>query len=139
MAPRFEIVDTNTRQYRRYNAIGRQLTVCLIHHSDNTNPVAHFLAGVNDPFEHALRDVDASDTEGLTIQNQVNQNEKPMGINFIRKDELSGDVIRSVFERVSQSNSGFNALGTLDVNMHSVKMSVGYGNAQLRVRADRCP
>jgi len=27
---RFDIMDTNTRQYRRYNAVGRQLTVRLI-------------------------------------------------------------------------------------------------------------
>ena len=30
MARRFEIVDADTRQYRRYNAVERQLTVCLI-------------------------------------------------------------------------------------------------------------
>jgi len=79
MARRFEIMDTNTRQYRRYNAVGRQLTVRLIHPSDNSNPVAHFLASVNDLFEHALRDVDASDMVGITIQNQVNRNGKPIG------------------------------------------------------------
>jgi len=50
MARRFEIMDTNTRQYRRYNAVGRQLTVCLLPHSDNSDPVAHFLTSVNDPF-----------------------------------------------------------------------------------------
>jgi len=32
--------------------------------SDNTNPVANFLASVNDLFEHALRDVDYSDMVG---------------------------------------------------------------------------
>jgi len=73
-------VDANTRQYRRYNDVGRQLTVRLIPPSDNTNPVAHFLASVNDLFEHALRDVDDSDIVGIRIQNQVNQNYKPIGI-----------------------------------------------------------
>ena len=47
MARRFEIMDANTRQYRRYNTVERQLTVRLIPLSDNTNPVAHFLASVN--------------------------------------------------------------------------------------------
>jgi len=67
MARRFEIVDANTRQYRRYNAVGRQLTVRLIPSSDNTNPVANFLASVNDLIEGALRDVDDSDMVGMTI------------------------------------------------------------------------
>jgi len=48
----------------------------------------------------------------LAIPNQVNQNDKPIGISFRRKDQLSGDVIWSVLERVSQSNSRFNALHT---------------------------
>jgi len=58
MARRLVIVDTKTRQYRRYNAEGRQLTVRLISPSDSTNLVAHFLASVNDLIEHALHDVD---------------------------------------------------------------------------------
>ena len=61
MARRFEIMDTNTRRYRRYNAVGRQLTVRLIPPSNNSDPVAHFLASVNDLFENALRDVEDSD------------------------------------------------------------------------------
>ena len=79
MARRFEIVDTNTRQYRRFNAIGRQLTVRLRPPSDNTNPVIYFLASVNDLIEHALHDVGDSDMVGMTIQNQVIQNDKPIG------------------------------------------------------------
>jgi len=79
MARRFEIVDTNTRQYRRFNAIGRQLTVRLRPPSDNTNPVSYFLASVNDLIEHALHDVGDSDMVGMTIQNQVIQNDKPIG------------------------------------------------------------
>ena len=74
----------------------------LIPPSDNSNPVAHFLASVNDLFEHTLRDVDDSDMLGITIKNQVNQNDKPIGISVRRKYQLSGEVIWSVFERVSQ-------------------------------------
>jgi len=37
---------------------------------------------------------------GITIQNQVNQNDKAIGISFRRKDQLSGEVIWSVFEKV---------------------------------------
>jgi len=112
MPRRFEIVDVNTRQYRRYNAVGRQLTVRLIPPSDNSDPVAHFLASVNRLIEHGLRDADDSDMVGMTIHNQVNQNDKPIGISFRRKDQVSGEVIWSVFKRVSRSNTRFNALYT---------------------------
>ena len=68
----------------------------------------------------------------ITNQNQVNQNDKPIIISFRRKDNLSGDVIWSVFEKVSQSNSRFNALDTLVVTMHSVKMPVSYGKHEIK-------
>ena len=126
MARRFEIMDTNTRRYRRYNAVGRQLTVRLIPPSNNSDPVAHFLASVNDLFEHVLRDVDDSDMVGMIIQNQVNQNYKPIGTNFRRKNQISGDALWSVFEIVLQSNSRCNALDSLVVGVHSVKMPVGF-------------
>jgi len=73
MARSLEIMDKNTRQYRRYNAVGRPITVHLISLSDNSDPVAHFLVGVNDLFEHALRDVGDTDMVGITIQNQMNK------------------------------------------------------------------
>ena len=99
MARRFEIDDTVRRQYRRYNAVGTQLTVRLLPPADNSDPVGHFLASVNELFEYALQDVSDSDMVGITIQNQVNQNDKPIGISFMRKDQLSGEVIWSVFEK----------------------------------------
>jgi len=62
---------------------------------------------VNDVIVHALRNVGNSDMVGMTIHNQVNQNDNPIGISFRRRDQLSADVIWSVFEKVSQSNSRF--------------------------------
>ena len=86
LACRFVILDRNTRQYRRYNAVGKQITARLITPSDNSDPVTHFLATVYHLFEHVLRDVGDSDMVRITIQNQVNQNDKPNGISFRRKD-----------------------------------------------------
>ena len=106
---------------------------------NNTNPVAYFETSVNDIFEHALRDLVGTDMVGITIQNQVNQNDKPIRISFRRKYQLPGDVIWSVYERVSQSNSRINALDTIVVTVHSVKMPAGFDNMQLRVGADRSP
>jgi len=93
MARGFETLDANTRQYRRFNAVGRQLTVRLIPPLGNSNPVAHFPASVNDLTGYALRDGDDSVMVGITIQNQVNQNDKPIAMSFRRKDQLSADVI----------------------------------------------
>jgi len=132
MARRFEIVDAKTRQYRRFNAEGRQLTVCLNPPTDASDAVSHFLASVNDLIESVLTDVGDSDMVGITIQNQINQNDKPIGTSFRRKHQLSEDVIWSVFDRVSQSNSRFNVLDTLVVIVHSVKMPGGFGKHALK-------
>jgi len=59
-----------------------------------------------------LQNVSDSDMVGMTIHNEVNQSDKPIGISLRRKDQLSVDVIWSVFDKVSQSNSIFNALDT---------------------------
>jgi len=134
MARRFDKLDRNTRRYRRYNAVGRQITALLIPPLDNSDTVKHFLASVNDLFEHVLRDVVDSDMVGITIRNQVNQNDRPIGISFRRKDQLSADVIGSVFEKVSQSNSRFDALDTLVVTVHSEMKPVGFGKREIKSR-----
>ena len=85
----------------------------LVTPSDNSSPTAHFLASVKDLIEDALRDLVDSDMVGMIIQNQVNPSDKPIGISFRRKDQLPGDVLWSVFEKVSKSNSRFNALDEL--------------------------
>ena len=67
------------------------------------------------------------DMVGITIHNEVNQSDKPIGFICRRKDQLSPDVIWSVFDKVSQSNARFNAMDTLIVKVHSVTMPVGFG------------
>jgi hypothetical protein len=82
--------------------------------------------------QHALQNLSDSDMVGITIQKPVNQKDKPIGISFRRKDQLAGDLVLSVFENVSQSNSRFNALDTLVVNVHSVRMPVGFGKRAIK-------
>ena len=126
MTNRFEIVREVRRQNRRFNTTGTQLTVRLYPPTTpDANPVDHFLASVNDLFEHALQDVGDGDMVGITIHNESKQN-KPIGISFRSRDQLSVDVISSVFE-VTQSNTRFNALDTLTVVLHSVRMPVAFG------------
>jgi len=88
--------------------------------------MSHFLDSVTELFEYALRDLEDSDMIGITISNEVNVKERAIGINFRRKDQITGDVIWSVFEKVTQSNARFNALDKLVVTVHSVRMPVGH-------------
>jgi hypothetical protein len=53
-----------------------------------TNPGA----SVTDLFEHALQDVLDADMLGIAISNEINLNDRLIGIRFRRKDQLSGDV-----------------------------------------------
>jgi hypothetical protein len=63
------------RQYRRFNAVGTQLTVRLqpSHEGEDSNPMSLFLASVSDLFEYALRNCDDSDMVGITINNEENE------------------------------------------------------------------
>ena len=114
-------------QYMRISAVGTQITECLLPPSNNVDNVNHFLTSVTHLFVKALENVSDSDMVGMIIQNQLNLNNKPTGISFRQNDKLSGDVIWSVFETEPQSNSRFNALDTLVVNEHSLKIPVGFG------------
>jgi len=71
--------------------------------------VGYFLASVNEHIEYALQNESDDDVVGITNQNQVNQNDKPIGITFSRKDQLSGEVNWSVFEKVSRTKARINA------------------------------
>jgi hypothetical protein len=83
------------RRYSRFNAVGRQLTVRILPPRDggDSNPISHFLTSVTDLFEYALRDSDDSDMVGITISNEVNVQDKAIGISFRRKDQINSDVI----------------------------------------------
>jgi len=127
---RFTIEEEQTRQYRRFSAQGKQLTVRPLpppEGEDDPNPMSHFLDSVTELFEYALRELEDSDMIGITISNEVNVKNRAIGISFRRKDQITGDVIWSVFEKVAQSNARFNALDKLVVTVHSVRMPAGQG------------
>ena len=135
MARRFEFEDTITRRYSRFNAMGTQLVVRLLPVSNARDPVSHSLTKVNDLFRHTLQNLSDSDMFGITIQNRVHQKAKSIGISFRHKDQLLGDFIWSLVEKVSQSNSRFNALEKLVTAVHSVRMTVGFGKRAIKTRA----
>jgi hypothetical protein len=80
--------------------------------------MSHFLASVSDLFEHALQKCDYSDMVGITISNEENVQDKAIGISFRRKDQLTPDVIWTVFGKVAQFNATFNVLDKLVLNIH---------------------
>jgi len=120
--PRFTVEEEQTRLYRRFNARGTQLTVRLLPppEGQDSNPMSHFLDSVTELFDYALRDLEDSDMVGITISNEVEVKDRAIGISFRRRDQISGDVIWSVFEKVGQSNARFNALDKLVMTVHSV-------------------
>jgi len=126
---RFTIDQELTRQYRHFNADGTQLTVSLLPplEGEDSNPMSHFLAIVTDLFEYALRDCEDYGMVGVTISNEVNVQDKAIGISFKRNDQIKGDVIWSVSEKVTQSNARINASHKLVMTVHSVKMPLGSG------------
>jgi hypothetical protein len=85
----FNILSKLTKEYRRFDAVGTQLTVRLNSPSDNdTNPMTHFLTSVNELFQYALQNLSDSDMVGITIRNEVNQQEKAIGFSFRQKDHI---------------------------------------------------
>jgi hypothetical protein len=81
---------------------------------------------MNDLFHYALRDYSDGDMIGLSITNQENVQDKAIGLSFRRKDQLTADVIWSVLQKATQSNSRINALDKLVLNVHAVKMPAGF-------------
>jgi len=145
MGSKFTIVDEITRQYRWFNTVGTHLTVRLLPPSDENawNPISHFIDSpseenasipvsnflviVTDLCEYALRNCDDSDMVGISIRSVVNVKDKAIGISFRRQHQLSAEVIVNVWENVTQSNSCFNALDTLVLEIYSIKMQIGFG------------
>jgi hypothetical protein len=70
----------------------------------------------------------------LTIRNKVNMQDNAIGISFRKRDQLSKNVIWSVFQKVAQSNARFNALDSMIMDVHSMKMPVGFGGVKTKGR-----
>jgi len=135
-SPRFSVEEEQIRLYRRFNAHGTQLTVRLVPppEGQDSNPMSHFLDSVTELFDYALRDLENSDMVGITISNEVEVKDRAIGISFRRRDQITGDVIWSLFEKVAQSNARFNALDKLVMTVHSVRMPIDHGKTTSKGR-----
>jgi hypothetical protein len=127
--PIFTIEEEINSQYRLFNALGTQLTLRLLP-SEDSNPMSHFLASDSDLFEHTLQNCDDYDMVGITISNKENVQDRAIWISSRRRDQLTPDVISSVFGKVAQSNARFNALDKLVLNIHYVKMPISNGGCR---------
>jgi hypothetical protein len=140
MEGKFEVHNEVNRQYRRFNAQGTQLKLRLLHPPDYhdseviSDPITHFESCVNALFGFALQYIEVSDMVAIVIHNENNdennQKDKSIGINFRRKDKLSAEIICKLFKKVAQSNAKFNALELLIIRVHSVKIPVGFQRLQ---------
>jgi len=132
--PRFTIDSETNRQYSRFNARGTELTVRLLQPAleDNPEAITHFQASVDDFFVYALSNVGDSGRVGVTIHNVVNLLDKAISNSFRQKDQLSEEVIWSVFSNVAQATARYNTMDRLIVVAHSVKTPVGFGRKSIK-------
>jgi hypothetical protein len=104
MSRYFTIQSEINRRYRRFNAEGRELTVRLT----APPPAAqHFADSVDQVFEYSLRDLQPDDMVGISIHNADNQKDRPVCLGFRWRDQISREVLWTVFEKVTQSNARF--------------------------------
>ena len=83
MSSYFTVENEVTRCYRRFNAEARVLTVRMTAPPPASAaarvPARRITDSVDELFEYSLRDLDPNDTEGISIHNAENQQEKPIG------------------------------------------------------------
>jgi len=127
MSRYFTIQNEITRHYWRFNTERRELTVRLTAPVPSSTAARHFNESVDALFEYSLRDLQPSDMVGISIHNADNQKDRPNGLSFRRRDQISRDVLWSGFDKVTQSNARYQALDTLTFHVHSVGMPVGFG------------
>jgi hypothetical protein len=90
--------------------------------------MSHFIDTMNEIVEYATYDCSDSDMVVLTIRNEdENVADKPVGIRFRRKDQLSAEAIWALFEKVVQSNARFEILDKLMIKLNAVRMPSGSG------------
>jgi hypothetical protein len=64
---------------------------------------------------------------GMSIHNADSQQDRPIGLSFRRKEQISRDVLWNVFEKITQSSARYQALDTLMFHVHSGRTPVGFG------------
>ena len=98
---KFDIIEEQTSEYRRSNTRSTQWKVRLNLLPTNSAPTNYFVASVNELFDHMFDNVNDGDMVGITIHNEINQSDKSIGFSFRRKVQISSDIIKNVFDKIS--------------------------------------
>jgi hypothetical protein len=135
----FTVQNEVTGHYSCFNAEGKELTVRM---TAPTSAVAEIprdiLPTVEELLDYLLRDPNPSDMVGISIHNADIQQYKPIGFSFRSSDQISKDVLWSVFEKVAQTNARYQALDNLTFRVYSDKMPVGFGKASVERKTHVC-
>ena len=123
MSRHFTAQNEITHHYRRFNTERRELTVKLTAPLPASSTARHLANGVEERSEYTLRNLETSNMVGISIHKADNQQDRPIGLSFRRRDQISRYVLWSVFEKLTQSNARYQALDTLTLHVHSVRIS----------------
>ena len=125
------LISESTTFNARFRATGKRIVVQF------TGPIApnQFLNYLTSTFESLLRDAEAHDMIGLKIQNETSVVDKPIGLSFRRRDQLSPGVVLQLIEKVAQSNASFSAYDKLVIQVDIVHMPAGNGGVKAKGRS----
>jgi hypothetical protein len=102
MSRYFTVRSEIARHYRRIKTDEKELKMRLTAPPPASSAARHFAYSVDALFEYSLRDLQPSDMVDISINNADNQQDRPIWLrSFRRKDQISGDVLWSVFEKVT--------------------------------------
>lgn len=101
------------RHYRHFKAEGIEVNVRMTVPPPARDPARLFASSVDDMFEYSLRDIDPGDMVGISVHNEDNQQFMTIRLRYRRKNQISGDVLWSVFQKVTQSKANYQATDTI--------------------------
>ena len=81
-------------------------------------PSAVFSDSVDKVVQYILRDLDPSNMVGISINNAENQQYRLMRLSLRGRNQIYRVVLRSVFEKLTQSNARYEVLNTPTLYVH---------------------
>jgi hypothetical protein len=122
-----QILNETRKYYSRFQTHERLFVLQIRPSQENVEPITYFRECMEEILEISLLNVEDNDMVGIQISNSINSLDKPIGISFRRKDQITVDVILSLVEKVCQSNANFKSTDILKVKVYCVKVPEGRG------------
>jgi hypothetical protein len=95
-----QILNESRKHYERFQAYGRHIVLQIRPCPENQNPVTYFRDSLQEILEIIETGVGESDMLVFQIINSTNSVDRPIGLSFRKKDQISVDTITYVFEKV---------------------------------------